>query len=173
MYGHALVAWRGTVVVSRRQKTAAALAGLLAAIAVLALPPSIPGSGDPAARVPADGGGPPPGSAAVPPPAAHVVRVQVSPVPGCEAAAGCFVPANITIAAGGTVTWVNNGTVSSAVNGGTMWDNHDEDFDSGLLLPGDAFSRTFAEAGTYPYFSPIQPWATGTVSVVAPPAAPP
>jgi plastocyanin len=76
-----------------------------------------------------------------------------------------FDPADITIALGQTVTWVNNSAIphtttddpaknpvaqdhpeySQLPDGATAWD-------SGLLQPGESFSYTFTVAGEYHYF---------------------
>ena len=54
-----------------------------------------------------------------------------------------FVPKTITISAGETVTWSNNGQSPHTVTGAT--------FNSGNLNPGQSFSHTFSAAGTYAY----------------------
>jgi plastocyanin len=69
-----------------------------------------------------------------------------------------FVPAVIAIDAGDNVTWTNNGnaahdTVSSKPedpNAGDLWD-------SGLLGPGDNFSRTFDASDTSDYHCSFHP----------------
>lgn len=56
-----------------------------------------------------------------------------------------FTPANLTIKAGDTVTWVNqDGAQHSA------WDLNNA-FDTGLLTTGQSASLTFASAGTFAY----------------------
>lgn len=57
-----------------------------------------------------------------------------------------FSPKNITINAGDTVTWVNNGTMAhtATADGGS--------FDSGTLQPGQSFSATFSATGAYLYY---------------------
>src|SRR5215204_5982336 len=62
-----------------------------------------------------------------------------------------FSPANMTVAPGTTVMWVNNGQAphtSTADDG--AWD-------SGTLQPGENFSFTFDQAGTYTYHCTIHP----------------
>ena len=70
-----------------------------------------------------------------------------------------YSPNPVTVAVGGSVTWVNNDTVThtSSANGGT--------WNSGAIAPGGAFTMTFATAGTYPYHCTIHPGMTGTVTV--------
>ncbi len=56
-----------------------------------------------------------------------------------------FEPANITIKAGDTITWVNeDGAQHSA------WDLNNQ-FDTGLLSKGQSAALTFASAGTFSY----------------------
>ena len=73
-----------------------------------------------------------------------------------------FSPQNITINAGDTVTWVNNG---SAVHTATA---NTGSFDSGNIQPGQNFGATFNGAGTYAYRCKFHSGMTGTISVVAP-----
>jgi plastocyanin len=40
-----------------------------------------------------------------------------------------------------------------------------EMFDSGDIAPGETFSYTFTEAGTFDYFCTPHPWMMGTVIV--------
>src|SRR5262245_14325300 len=53
-----------------------------------------------------------------------------------------YAPNPVTVAIGGTVTWVNNDNTphTSTANNGS--------FDSGSLNPGASFSRTFPTAGS-------------------------
>jgi plastocyanin len=82
-----------------------------------------------------------------------VLGVQVAPAPAPAAAAtrvamvdNRYTPTRLTVAAGTTVTWTNDGafphTVSAA--GGT--------FESGTIDPGGSFSHTFDTPGEYAYF---------------------
>jgi plastocyanin len=72
-----------------------------------------------------------------------------------------FSPANITVAPGTTVTWVNNDqtahTATATDPAGT--------FDSGAVQPGQSYSFTFDKPGTYTYHCEIHPDMTGTVTV--------
>src|SRR5918996_4983145 len=54
-----------------------------------------------------------------------------------------FVPASVTIAAGDTVTWTNNDTVNRSVVSEAGL------FSSGILAPGESFSHTFTQRGTF------------------------
>jgi plastocyanin len=70
-----------------------------------------------------------------------------------------FEPDQLTVAPGTTVTWVNDGQTphTSTADDGT--------WDSGTLQPGESFSFTFDEPGTYSYLCEIHPEMTGTVNV--------
>ncbi len=70
-----------------------------------------------------------------------------------------FAPATVTVAVGGTVSWVNGDTASHTV----VFD--DGSPSSGTLATGQAFKRTFDTAGTFTYHCSIHPSMTGTVIV--------
>ncbi|WP_299303957.1 cupredoxin family copper-binding protein [uncultured Litoreibacter sp.] len=70
-----------------------------------------------------------------------------------------FQPANLTIAAGDTVTFVNKDGAphtATAKRGG---------FDTGNLSRGKAAKITFASAGSFAYFCKIHPSMTGSIKV--------
>jgi amicyanin len=73
-----------------------------------------------------------------------------------------FVPAEVRIAPGTTVTWVNcepeNIDAHTSTADGGAWD-------SGFLQPGETYSRTFDEAGAFPYHCTPHPFMRGTVAV--------
>lgn len=68
-----------------------------------------------------------------------------------------FDPGTITVMAGSKVTWVNNDTVSHSVKSDT--------FNSPDMAPGDTFSFTFDNKGTYSYSCGVHPFMKGTVVV--------
>lgn len=70
-----------------------------------------------------------------------------------------FAPAQMTVRPGTTVTWVNNGPSPHTVTA------DDGSFDSETLQPGQSFSFTFANAGTFSYHCEIHPSMTGSVIV--------
>ena len=72
-----------------------------------------------------------------------------------------FSPETVTIAVGDTVTWRND---SPAPHTAT---ENDESFDSGNIAPGEEYSQTFEEAGTYRYFCQYHEGQVGTVVVRA------
>lgn len=98
-----------------------------------------------------------------------------SPEPTEEAAAGDaaeaaevtiersrFEPDEVTIAAGGSVTWENLDAFDHTV---TSKEGSPVAFDSGTLEEGATFEQTFAEPGTYEYFCEVHPTMRSTVVV--------
>jgi plastocyanin len=73
-----------------------------------------------------------------------------------------FVPAQITVDAGTTITWSNSGQNPHTVTA------DDGSFGSGTLQAGDAFSSAFATAGTFAYHCTIHggPGGVGMSGVV-------
>jgi len=91
-------------------------------------------------------------------------------VPGCEETNECFIPAEITVDVGATVTWSNDDSAAHTVTSGDLGvdpDNVGADFDSSLFMAGTTFEVTFDTAGTYPYFCMVHPWMAGVVIVGA------
>jgi len=86
-------------------------------------------------------------------------------VPGCEDTNECFLPYEVSINVGDTVTWLNDDTAAHTVTSGTAVDGPSDVFDSSLVLAGSSFSFTFEEAGTYEYFCMVHPWMEGFVIV--------
>src|SRR5687767_7478951 len=62
-----------------------------------------------------------------------------------------FEPATITVPAGASVTWTNSGSRPHTVTA------DDGSFDSGRLDPGEQFSQTFDQPGTFTYFCGFHP----------------
>jgi plastocyanin len=73
-----------------------------------------------------------------------------------------FEPASVSVRAGGTVTWVNCDEPGQPAHTSTAdagaWS-------SPTLAPGQAFSRTFDQAGNFLYHCEPHPFMTGTVVV--------
>lgn len=94
--------------------------------------------------------------------------ISVSPgssVPGCEETNECYIPADVTINVGDTITWTNDDTAAHTVTSGTPTGGPDGNFDSSLFMSGATFSHTFDSSGEYPYFCMVHPWMTGNVQV--------
>jgi plastocyanin len=70
-----------------------------------------------------------------------------------------FGPDNISVPAGTTVTWTNDGDIQHSASSDSGL------FDSQLLSSGEAFSFTFDKPGTYSYFCTPHPWMLGQVIV--------
>jgi len=72
-----------------------------------------------------------------------------------------FSPAHITVAKGTTVTWTNHDTTVHTIveTDGKNGPN------SSSVNPGDSYTFTFSEAGTYQYHCSIHPQMTGSVTV--------
>ncbi len=88
-----------------------------------------------------------------------------------------YTPATLTIPRGATITWLNKSYYSQSVtctpdqpggNGITSLPAGAQPWDSGLLYPGQRFSKTFDMPGTYIYFSQprLSPNTVGTIVVV-------
>ncbi len=94
-------------------------------------------------------------------------RAQVSPatVPGGPTAIAItdfiFMPGDVTVQVGETVTWTNNDTAphTVAANQGA--------FTSGTLHKGDSFSFRATQAGVYAYYCQLHPFMKATVTVAA------
>jgi plastocyanin len=86
-----------------------------------------------------------------------------------------FDPPHMSILVGDTITWYNDDreghTVTSGEGSGRfgwMRDNFgtpDNYFDSSRFMPGESWSYTFKESGTFPYFCTIHPWMEGVIVV--------
>jgi len=73
-----------------------------------------------------------------------------------------FTPTQVDIRAGTKVTWVNCGTSSNAAHTST---SDTGAWDSGLLAPGQTFTRQFDNAGAFPFHCTPHPFMTGTITV--------
>jgi|SRR5678816_2998811 plastocyanin len=70
-----------------------------------------------------------------------------------------FMPDDLDITVGTTVTWTNSDSVAhTSTSNGSGWD-------SGTIAPGRGFSFTFQTAGTFPYHCAIHPGMVGSVVV--------
>lgn len=70
-----------------------------------------------------------------------------------------FVPSQITITKGATITWTNNDSAPHQIVA------DDNSFQSGALSQGQSFQQTFDQEGTYSYHCAIHPSMKGTVIV--------
>jgi plastocyanin len=70
-----------------------------------------------------------------------------------------FEPAELRVPAGATVTWTNRGAdVHTSTSDGPGWD-------SGNVVPGASYSRTFPTTGSFPYHCEPHPTMRATIVV--------
>jgi plastocyanin len=77
-----------------------------------------------------------------------------------------YVPAEIAVKAGETVTWKNDDTAIHTSTSGKDT-TPDGKFDTSFVSPGQS-SKPIAipnEPGEYPYFCTLHPWMIGTITV--------
>ena len=86
---------------------------------------------------------------------------RVAGDPGVTIADFDFTPGTITVHAGDTITWTNNGPSSHTATA------RDGSFDTGVLRKGASGSHTFTEAGSFSYYCRIHPFMHGTIMVLA------
>jgi plastocyanin len=70
-----------------------------------------------------------------------------------------FVPADLTVSVGTTVTWTNNDAATHTVTSDTGL------FDSKDMSKGGTFSHTFTEKGTFSYHCALHSSMKGTITV--------
>ncbi len=92
-----------------------------------------------------------------------IMPVKVSR-PGCEETDSCYIPSQITVRVGQSITWLNLDSAFHSVTSGT-YDNPTDTFDSGYMDPYQTFTLTFDEGGTINYFCTLHPWMYGQVIV--------
>jgi YVTN family beta-propeller protein len=70
-----------------------------------------------------------------------------------------FTPATLTVAPGQPIVWINNDSVQHTIT------SDDGKWDSGELAPGEQFTLTLDQPGTYAYHCSIHPFMQGTIIV--------
>ncbi|MDH3298505.1 MAG: cupredoxin family copper-binding protein [Gemmatimonadota bacterium] len=73
-----------------------------------------------------------------------------------------FEPAEVTVQAGTTVTWVNCAEPDEPAHTTTADQGA---WNSPLLPPGASFTHTFSQAGSFPYHCEPHPFMTGSIVV--------
>ena len=91
---------------------------------------------------------------------ASVSVAEGSLYPQCADTDDCFVPHTITVEPGTTVTWTNHDNVVH-----TITESEPVPAFDGWTFPGEEFTFTFDEPGTYMYGCTVHPWASGAVIV--------
>ena len=84
--------------------------------------------------------------------------------PGCDIEDVCYIPSNIVVEKGGSVTWLNEDSSFHTVTSG-FYGEPTELFDSGYLDPYEYYTLSFDEIGTYDYFCTLHPWMMAQVIV--------
>jgi len=82
-----------------------------------------------------------------------------------QANTGFFLPLNLEVIRGTTVTWQNQDDIPHTVQSQDSQGNIISLFNSGLLKTGDTFSYKFDKPGVFHYFCTIHPWRIGMVTV--------
>ncbi|MGH1521917.1 MAG: plastocyanin/azurin family copper-binding protein [Nitrosopumilus sp.] len=95
-----------------------------------------------------------------------VSLAEGSGIPGCETTNECYLPYEITVSPGTTVTWNNDDSAAHTVTSGSIDAGLTGIFDSSIFMTGTSFEFTFDDVGTYDYFCMVHPWMTGIVNVV-------
>ena len=80
-------------------------------------------------------------------------------------ARGFYLPINLEVTVGTTVTWVNDDSVPHNIQSMDGEGNTIQLFNSPPMNTGDRFVFTFEEAGSYNYFCSFHPWRVGVISV--------
>ena len=98
---------------------------------------------------------------AIPPaPVSETLDAVIVEIVGDMSDMAGFAPASLTVPAGATVRWVNTTSEAHTITGDDL-----AFADSGVIDPGQSFSQTFDEAGTFRYRCGPHPWMEGTIIV--------
>ncbi|MGY5148768.1 MAG: cupredoxin domain-containing protein [Candidatus Nitrosopumilus sp. bin_68KS] len=81
------------------------------------------------------------------------------------ASAGFYLPLNLEISKGTTVTWVSDDSVLHNIQSLDASGNVIDWFNSPPLNTGDKFEFAFEEPGIYNYYCSFHPWRIGSVTV--------
>ena len=92
-----------------------------------------------------------------------IIPIKVSR-PGCDIEDVCYIPSNIVVEKGKSVTWLNEDSSFHSVTSG-FYPEPSGLFDSGHLDPYQSYTLSFDEFGTYDYFCTLHPWMKAQVIV--------
>ena len=92
-----------------------------------------------------------------------IIPIKVSR-PGCDIEDICYIPSNIVVEKGKSVTWLNEDSSFHSVTSG-FYPEPSGLFDSGHLDPYQSYTLSFDEFGTYDYFCTLHPWMKAQVIV--------
>ena len=77
-----------------------------------------------------------------------------------------YVPPEITVPSGTTVTWTNDDSTIHTVTEGTPGGaGATPAFDSSIIAPAGTWENTFDTAGDFDYYCTLHPFMTGKVTV--------
>jgi len=82
----------------------------------------------------------------------------------CKKTDLCYIPSNIVVEKGKSVTWVNDDSSFHSVTSG-FYPEPSGLFDSGYLDPYQSYTLSFDEYGVYDYFCTLHPWMKAKVIV--------
>ncbi len=92
-----------------------------------------------------------------------IIPIKVSR-PGCDIEDICYIPPNIVVEKGKSVTWLNEDSSFHSVTSG-FYPEPSGLFDSGHLDPYQSYTLPFDEYGVYDYFCTLHPWMKAQVIV--------
>ena len=92
-----------------------------------------------------------------------IIPMKVSR-PGCDIEDICYIPSNIVVEKGKSVTWLNEDSSFHSVTSG-FYPEPSGLFDSGHLDPYESYTLSFDDLGTYDYFCTLHPWMKAQVIV--------
>ena len=89
-------------------------------------------------------------------------------ITGCATKSSCFMPCQITVPKGGTVTWANLDTINHMIISGSGQHGPDGWFSSPVIFSHGTFSHQFDRKGAFPYYDSTNTYAQGVVIVDSP-----
>ena len=92
-----------------------------------------------------------------------IIPIKVSR-PCCDIEDICYIPPNIVVEKGKSVTWLNEDSSFHSVTSG-FYPEPSGLFDSGHLDPYQSYTLSFDEYGVYDYFCTLHPWMKAQVIV--------
>ena len=92
-----------------------------------------------------------------------IIPIKVSR-PGCDIEDICYIPPNIVVEKGKSVTWLNEDSSFHSVTSG-FYPEPSGLFDSGHLDPYESYTLSFDDYGVYDYFCTLHPWMKAQVIV--------
>jgi predicted secreted protein with PEFG-CTERM motif len=96
---------------------------------------------------------------------AHVYITNSNSTKECAYTPSCFLPYQVTVSVGDTITWTNLDNKTHTVTTGTTNYGPVGTFDSGIIESGKSFTQFFGTVGKYRYFDKTNPWVTGVILV--------